>query len=362
MQTDKVYLEVPHSNGGVSFIFEEVDSNPIKLKGDGKRGSDITKLMYDNLYMNSFHSYIKSALTSNRIVWGQSSDFYKDRTLPLIFYYRIINIMYNLSLDNKAKVYDALNSIYGSNYTFAGILSYGKYDEESIIFEFVSANDPKLHIEVFSNRVIFRPFGRDAISLEGFIAMIKNGSMEIIAEPPRPILPTPIVHTPAILKDHYGIEDTTHMIKSDISLVPIDVMNLNVSSIRKRKELLKLLQTQEIIFRSHITYGTRLPNVSYVKATHNAEIEIYDKISGSYLDTIFLVDNNVFYLSAFDTKYGNIFKSEIVNSKETYVAETFYDLYTDYLYHTVYDSQNDTPEIQYKGGEVCFKVSAMFKK
>ena len=56
MSIDKVYLEVPHSNGGVSFIFEEVDSNPVKLKGDGKRGSDITKLMYDNLYMNSFHS------------------------------------------------------------------------------------------------------------------------------------------------------------------------------------------------------------------------------------------------------------------------------------------------------------------
>lgn len=362
MSIDNVYLEVPHSNGGVSFIFEEVDNNPVKLKGDGRRGSDVTKLIYDNMYMNSFHSYIKSALTSNRIVWGQSADFYFGKTLPLIFYYRLINIMYNLSLDNKAKVYNALHAVYGSNYTFAGILCYGKYDEESIVFEFVSARDPKLHIEVFSNRVIFRPFDKDAVSLEGFIAMIKNGAMEIIAEPPRPIIPTPIVHTPEILKNHYGITDTANMITSDISLVPIDVMNLNISSIRKRKELLKLLQTQEIIFRSHITYGTRLPNVTYVQATHHAEIDIYDKITGIYLDTVFIVDNNVFYLSTFDTKYGNIFKSEIVNGKETYVAETFYDLYTDYLYHTVYDPLSDTPDIQYKGGEVCFKVSAMFKK
>ena len=55
MSIDNVYLEVPHSNGGVSFIFEEVDNNPVKLKGDGRRGSDVTKLIYDNMYMNSFH-------------------------------------------------------------------------------------------------------------------------------------------------------------------------------------------------------------------------------------------------------------------------------------------------------------------
>ena len=144
-------------------------------------------------------------------------------------------------------------------------------------------------------------------------------------------------------------------ISSDISLFPIDLSVLKIKSAKTRNSIKSILLNSDLKFKHHLIGLESIKDMTTYSYSHTAEIEIYDKITGEYTDTIYLIDNVVYFKSMFVcTDIGDIF----ADVGEEYAGEMMYDRFESFFYYKL--KQRNISDLFVKAEGLQFKLELFF--
>ena len=369
---NKEYLEVPHSNDAVSFKVEEMkmDTATKGLQDE----MNISSKMYFIKYVSSMVTYFFERELIH--VAQTSSEPYR---VPIFIYWRMLSLLSNVSETVAIK---AIKIIHGLVDKGAAITSmqftpvrvnngeiinpdYGSAIELGFSF---GTSSPVVYILIHKDNIVLLDNTRSEITEESFYIILSTNTRSgtlydeslIVATKKSYEYPSAGKMNAQALLSKLNISGTSGMYKSDtLSIAPIDLNVLKVKSSRMLENLKTLFENKVTIKMHTVGFRTK-KNVTYYEPIHTAVIDIHSRISGELLDTIYIIDNYVFFETSFNTsRYDNILKDETVEGIPVYVGNTMYDQYSDSFYYTIFDKDLSNLYIQ-KYGSVQFRLTWMF--
>lgn len=158
-----------------------------------------------------------------------------------------------------------------------------------------------------------------------------------------------------ISKDTFDTMRTQYTLESPIGLAPIDMSALKIKSAKNRGLILSMMTIDKLVYKHHIIGLESVKNMSSYVYLHNAEIDVYSSVSGEYKDTLYIIDNVVYFRSAFRCEdIGDIFTDIL----EEYAGEMSFDIYESFFYYKMKQRSIDDLYIQPDG--LQFKLELFF--
>lgn len=373
LKTNKLYLEVPHTNEDFAFKIDEAT-----LNNTDKSLTEWLSLSKHVMFTKYFSAFI-NYFFENEFVHCRQTGYTATVHPPIIFQWKMLHHISSVDDATAAKCLDVISLIGKKGWKLITVVDKpitrnngGEfiYTDAGPAIEFgfsAGEAEPRLIMLVYASQVIFIDKDGTEQTLQKTETLISatSGTDNILdkdlittVHKNYSTVPLPVFDDAGLLK-YFNITDTKELFSGDASMSPIDVDKLNIKSNTVKSNLKKLFSNNKLNFLYHNQYLQSVKNTKYFTAIHSACIEVTSIVDNSLIDRVYILNNYVLFESAFNTsKYGNLLQDETVNGKAVYVGKTEYDPYRDFFYYTIYDKDLSNLNIQ-KYGSVQFKLSVM---